>query len=101
MTASAAFAGDTNHTISSGSATFSITPAASVVTISCGVVTLTYDGEAKEPCTAEVTGAGALKQPVDVAYEDNIDAGTATVTASYPGDSNHDTGSATSTFSIA
>ncbi|MFC7595414.1 hypothetical protein ACFQU3_08880, partial [Terrabacter sp. GCM10028922] len=97
--ASATFAGDANHDSSTGSATFAITPAASVVTITCPA-SVTYTGSAQEPCTATVTGAGGLNAPVTVTYTDNTDAGTAHAAAGYAGDANHTSSSDTDTFSI-
>ena len=100
VTASAKFTGDDNHNGSTGSATFAISPAASVTTISCSSEPQTFDGFAHTPCTAEVTGVGGLKQDVDVTYKNNVNAGTATVTAEYAGDRNHDGSQAESSFEI-
>jgi hypothetical protein len=100
VTASASFGGDRNHTGSKGSATFAISPAASVTTISCSLEPQVFDGSAHTPCTAEVTGVGGLKESVEVSYENNVDAGTATVTAHYAGDRNHDASHANGSFEI-
>ena len=88
-TASASYSGDANHTGSSDSKTFEIDPAASETVVSCPE-SVVYDGSVQEPCTAEVTGAGGLSQSLPVSYEDNVNAGTATASASYPGDENHE-----------
>ena len=62
---------------------------------------MTYTGSALEPCSAKVTGAGGLDQALEVGYGDNTTAGTATASASYGGDANHESSSADSTFTIA
>ncbi len=74
---------------SNDSENFTIDPAESVTEVSCSAGPLTYTGSAIEPCTANVTGAGGLNQALTVDYTDNIDAGTATASASYAGDTNH------------
>ncbi|WP_323097567.1 PxKF domain-containing protein [Intrasporangium sp. YIM S08009] len=101
-TASAAFAGDDAHAAAGDSATFAIAKAPSSVDLSCTPTTVTYTGQAQTPCTATATGAG-ITTPValTVAYADNTDAGTATVTARWAGDANHTPSDATTTFTIA
>jgi len=59
-----------------------------------------YNGSAQTPCTATVTGAGGLNQPLSVTYTDNTNAGTATASASYAGDSNHTGSSGSANFTI-
>jgi hypothetical protein len=44
-------------------------------------------------------GAGGLNEPVEVTYAGNV-SGTASASAFYPGDPNHDPGTATTTFQI-
>ncbi len=44
---------------------------------------MAYTGDALEPCTASVSGAGGLAEAVSVGYTSNVDAGTATATASF------------------
>ncbi|MBC9822515.1 PxKF domain-containing protein [Terrabacter sp. MAHUQ-38] len=97
--ASATYAGDANHGSGTGSGSFAITPAASVVTVTCPAA-VTYTGDAQEPCTATVTGAGGLNQAATVSYTDNTDAGTAAASASYPGDANHSGSTGGSSFTI-
>ncbi len=99
-TASAAYAGDSNHEPSDGSTTFAIDKAPSAVTLIC-TSPVTYSGTALEPCSAKATGAGGLDEALQVTYGDNTDAGTATASASYAGDANHDGSSADTTFTIA
>ncbi len=61
---------------------------------------VTYTGSAQEPCTATVTGAGGLDESVDVTYGNNTDAGTASASATYAGDANHEGSSDSTTFEI-
>ncbi|HTC95446.1 MAG TPA: PxKF domain-containing protein [Terriglobales bacterium] len=100
-TASAAFAGDTNHTASNGSAHFQIGPAPSTTTVTCNPTSVTYTGAAQTPCTATATGVGGLNQAVPVTYSNNVNAGTATANASFSGDSTHSPSSGSATFTIA
>jgi hypothetical protein len=99
-TANANFGGDANHTSSSDSKTFAIGQASSTTSITCPA-SVTYTGSALTPCTASVTGAGALSQSLTVSYSNNTDAGTATANASYAGDSNHASSSDSKTFVIS
>jgi hypothetical protein len=96
--ATASYAGSSLYSASSGSATFTIAKAASVVAITCPT-SVTYTGSAVTPCTATVTGAGGLNQSATVTYTNNT-VGTATATASFAGDANHNSSSATKTFTI-
>lgn len=97
--ASASYVGDANHEGASDSRNFTIAKATSTVTLNCPS-NVTYDGSAQQPCTAAVTGAGGLNEGVTVEYGDNTDAGTASASASYAGDANHEGSSDSSTFSI-
>ena len=99
-TASAEFAGDDHHLGNTGSATFAITAAESEITVSCPS-SVTYDGSAIEPCTARATGIGGLDEDLDVTYEANVNAGTATASASFPGDANHAGSDGSATFEIS
>ena len=98
-TATASYPGDANHKPSSDTKTFLIDKASSSTAVSCPV-SVTYTGSAQTPCTANVTGAGGLNQTLTVTHSANTDAGTATATASYPGDANHKPSSDTKTFLI-
>ncbi|HEX7174238.1 MAG TPA: MBG domain-containing protein, partial [Pyrinomonadaceae bacterium] len=97
--ASATYAGDANHTGSSDSENFTIDPAASTTVVTCPT-NVTYTGAAIEPCSAVVTGAGGLNQSLTVSYSNNIDAGTASASASYAGDANHTASSDSKNFTI-
>jgi hypothetical protein len=100
-TASASYAGDANHTGSSGSATFTIDKASSTTTVSCPAGPFTYSGSAQNPCTAAATGAGGLNQPLTVSYANNVNAGTASASASFAGDGNHTGSSGSANFTIS
>ncbi|MEU1972768.1 PxKF domain-containing protein [Microbacterium sp. NPDC019599] len=98
----ATYAGDVNHTGSTGSATFQIDQADSVVEVTCPTDPIVFNGSAIEPCTARVTGAGNLDENVTpVTYADNTGAGTAHVSAAYPGDENHKSSTGSAEFEIS
>jgi hypothetical protein len=97
--ANASFAGDDNHTGSTGSATFIIDKAPTTTAVTCPVSSV-YTGLAIELCTASVTGAGGLLQSLAVSYSANTNVGTATANASYDGDTNHTSSIGTKTFAI-
>ena len=100
-TASATYAGDANHNPSNDSETFTIDMAASTTVVTCTAGPFTYSGSAQTPCTANVTGAGGLDEAVTpVTYTDNVNAGTATASATYAGDANHSASSDSETFTI-
>jgi hypothetical protein len=80
-------------------ATFSIAKAATTTTVTCEAGPFTYDGSAQTPCSASVTGSG-LGQALTVSYKDNVDAGTATASASYTESANYLGSSDSETFTI-
>ena len=84
---------------STDSAPFRIDKAASLTVVSCPA-SVTYDGTAKTPCSASVTGAGGLNASLTVTYAANTNAGTATADATYEGDANHDRSDGSTTFTI-
>src|SRR5207245_1901273 len=88
-TASASYAGDATHESSSGSQNFEVTKASSTTTVNCPA-SQTYNGAAIEPCTASYSGAGGLSGTLTPTYSNNTDVGTATASASYDGDANHE-----------
>ncbi len=98
-TASASFAGGGNYQASSGSATFDITPATTTTTVSC-TASETFTGAALEPCSAGVTGAGALSQALAVSYSGNTNAGTASASAAFAGGGNYLSSTDSETFEI-
>jgi len=98
--ASYTYAGDTNHTGSSGSKDFTIDKADSSTVVSCPV-SVVYNGSARTPCTVAVTGAGSLSIVPAAVYANNVNAGTATASYTYAGDDNHNSSSDSQTFTIA
>src|SRR5206468_1414429 len=64
--------GLTNFDITLVDGSFTINAASSVTAVSCPAG-VTYNGSAPSPCTATVTGAGSLSQPLTVSDTDNID----------------------------
>ena len=89
---------DSDYGPQSGEVAIVITPAPSVVIVSCPAF-VAYTGLPQTPCTASVTGAAGLDEALDVVYENNV-TGTATASATYPGDGNHAPGAASTTFVI-
>ena len=89
----------TNYNITSNSGSWSITNASSTVTVTCPA-SVTYNGTAQTPCTASVTGAGGLSQSLTVSYSNNVNAGSATASASFSGDANHNASSNSGGFTI-
>jgi hypothetical protein len=67
--------------------------------VTCTSGPFTYDGAAKTPCSAKVTGPNRLDQSVAVDYSNNTNAGTATASYTIAGGANH-TGSSDSTTSV-
>jgi hypothetical protein len=98
--ASASYPGDANHLGSSDSKTFTIDTADSTTVVTCPA-SVTYTGAALTPCSASVTGAGGLNQPLTVNYSNNTNAGTASASANYSGDTNHQGSSGSAIFTIA
>ena len=81
------FAGNTDYKAAAGDATITITQAPSSVAVICPAG-VTYNGMAQSPCSATVTGVN-LSQILTVGYVSNVNVGTATASASYPGDTDH------------
>jgi MBG domain-containing protein/Big-like domain-containing protein len=103
-TIEAAYSGGTgfnpsNNSGQSPAPTLTVAKASSTTTVTCPV-SVVYDGSAQTPCSASVTGAGGLNQALTVNYTNNTNAGTATASASYPGDANHNGSSDSKTFEI-
>ena len=75
-----------NYTLISTNGSWTITPATPTVTVTCTSYSVVYNGAAQTPCSATVTGPGGLDLTnYAVGYTNNIDVGTATATANYPG----------------
>ena len=98
-TAKASWAGDNNHLEAERSTTFEIAKAPSMIDIACDSGSV-YTGSEIKPCSATVTGAGDLNKGLEVSYTDNVNAGTATATASFAGDNNHKAATKSTTFDI-
>ncbi len=99
-TADASFTGDANHFGSSDSESFTIDRAPSTTTVTCGAGPFTYTGLPQTPCSASATGVGGLNQALTVTYGNNTDAGSASASASFAGDANHEPSSNSTTFTI-
>jgi Galactose oxidase, central domain len=97
--ANASFAGDGNHTGSNDSKTFTIDKATSTATVTCPA-SVTYNGGAQTPCSAAAAGAGGLNQALTVNYANNTNAGTASASASFTGDTNHTGSNDSKNFTI-
>src|SRR4030095_8793240 len=107
--ASATFAGDTNHTGSIDTKNFQITQASSTTTVT--VSNAAYDGS-PHGGTAAVTGAGGLNQSLTVTYTGisgtsygpsttaPTNAGSYSASATFAGDANHTGSTDTKNFQI-
>ncbi len=89
-----------NYNDASGSIAITIARAATVTVLTCAAGPFTYTGSAQTPCTASVTGPGGLDQVLTIGYFDNTNAGTATATASYAGDTNYAPSTDSAAFDI-
>ena len=98
--ASATYSGDANHNGSDDTKNFTVAKANSSTTVICPA-NVTFDGTAQTPCTASATGAGGLNQTLTVSYANNTNAGTATASATYSGDANHNGSDGTKNFTVA
>jgi hypothetical protein len=90
------------HFLSSTNAgSLTVDKAESTVTVTCSAVT--YNGAAQTPCTAVATGVGGLNETLNpLTYSNNINAGvnTASASASFAGDTNHNLSSGSANFTI-
>jgi uncharacterized protein (AIM24 family) len=102
-TATATFAGDTNHTGSSDTKSITITQAGSTTTVTFESAPYTYRGTAFT-ASAVVTGVGSLNHSVSVVYGGDCTNVTTpngcTATATFPGDANHTGSTDTKTITI-
>jgi hypothetical protein len=87
-TAGYTFVETANHLGSSDSKTFEIAKAATVTTVTCDPGPFTYNGSPHTPCTAQVTGPGLI-EALTVSYANNVNAGTATGSATYAETANY------------
>src|SRR6185503_14906503 len=70
-TASAGYAGDSNHSASSDGKDFTIFKASSVTTVNCPASVIST-GLPLTPCNAAAAGAGSLNIPLSVNYTNNV-----------------------------
>ncbi len=101
---SASKAGDNNYLgpVSDGPTGVTLNKAASTTTVTCTAgAPYTYTGFPQTPCTAQATGIGmsAVNVTASLVYVNNT-VGTATATASFGGDANHNGSTGTGTFAI-
>jgi len=98
--ASATYAGDANHIGSDSAASFEIGKAGSTVTVTCPGTAQTFTGSAIMPCTASYAGPGGLTGSLTPTYANNVNAGTASASATYAGDANHSGSNNSASFEI-
>jgi hypothetical protein len=79
---------------------FVIDKANSYVNTDCNTTPAVYTGLPLTPCTGIISGAGIITGSLTWNYTNNIDVGTASVTATYAGDPNHTGSFATDSFQI-
>jgi hypothetical protein len=90
----------TDYNTVTGSVTVTVNNVpSSVTTVTCPA-SVVYSGAAQTPCTAKVTGSGGLNQSLTVSYTNNTNAGTATASASFAGDTNNPASSNSASFTI-
>ena len=103
-TATASYAGDTNHTASTGDSAFTIDKATSTVTVVCPSGPFYFTGTPITPaCTATATGAGGLSvgvTPVTFSNNEKVSANATASAATYGGDANHLGSTGSTTFTI-
>ena len=90
---------DINYEPQSGDVPIVITKASSTTTVNCPL-SVTYAGEALTPCSVTVLGAGSLNSTASATYTNNVNAGTATASYDFAGDTNHTGSSNSTTFVI-
>src|SRR5918996_107757 len=102
-TATASFAGDTNHNGSNDSKSITIEKASSTTVVTFETGPYTYRGTAFT-ATAVVTGVGGLNQPVAVVYSGDCinvtGANGCTATATFAGNTNHNGSSDSKSITI-
>jgi len=91
----------TNYTTQTATVTITVSKASSTVNVDCTAgAPFIYTGSPLTPCTAVATGAGNLSVQLTPSYSNNINAGTASVTADYTGDTNHSASTGSGGFVI-
>ena len=92
------FAGNSNYASSTGDVSITIAKASSTTVVTCPT-SVTYNGAAQTPCSVSVNGVNLTLSPA-ANYLNNVNAGTATASYTYGGDTNHDGSSDSKTFEI-
>ncbi|HET9757245.1 MAG TPA: PxKF domain-containing protein [Candidatus Limnocylindrales bacterium] len=94
--------GTGNYNDAAGSVADQIDQAGSTVSVDCSAAAETYNGLAHDVCTASwaSTGADGEGGSLTVSYDDNVNAGLVTASATFAGDANHTGNSDTDTFTI-
>jgi hypothetical protein len=90
---------DLNY-VGSATGTFVINEASSSVIVTCPMTAQTYTGSAIAPCTASYSTGDGLVGSLTPGYSGNTNVGTATASATYAGDANHEGNSNSATFVI-
>jgi hypothetical protein len=92
--------GLSNFEVTSANGSYTINKAPSTTTVTCAAGPFYYTGSPITPCSALVTGVGGLNQSLMVNYTNNTAVGTATASATYGGDTNHNGSTDSKNFSI-
>ena len=95
------FVDDTgNYYDKNGIVADAIAKASSTTTITCAAGPFTYNGAPQTPCSVSVTGAGGLNLTPAPVYASNTNAGLATASYTFTGDTNHDGSNDSENFTI-
>jgi hypothetical protein len=95
----ASFGGDSTYALSSGYGNLTVNQATSATNVDCPSSS-PYTGSPRTPCSASYTTSDTLSGSLPVSYSNNTDKGTATASATYPGDGNHANSSDSKNFQI-
>ncbi|GAA4299926.1 hypothetical protein GCM10023183_09720 [Nibribacter koreensis] len=98
--AAAASLSNDNYEADPVSGTLKIAKAATTTLVTIPAGPYTYTGSGITPATVSVTGPGGLNQNPEAAYANNINAGTATASYTFPESANYLSSSDTKTFTI-
>ncbi len=104
-TIEAAYSGGTGfnastNAVQSPSPTLTVSKALTTTTVTCEAGPFTYNGEAQTPCTASAIGPGGLNESLTVNYTDNINAGSASASATFAESTNYLGSSDSANFTI-
>ena len=100
-TATETYLGDVNHSGNSSYGNFTISGVKSYVTVTCPAAPQPYTAQPQTPCSAKYTTDDGLSGSLTVDYTNNTAMGTATATADYAGDANHNASTGKNTFEIS